>query len=174
MNETLTAPCTEWEVKRALHQMHRTKAPDLDGFSALFYQTNWEVVGNEVVKEVLNCLNYGLLNKEVNETLVVLVPKVKKVERVEQLRPIRLCNVVMKLITKVLANRLKVLLPQIISYSQSAFIGRRKITDNILLTHKLSHSMQCKNKLKTGYMSLKLDMRKAYDRIEWKFLEKMM
>ncbi|CAM8885253.1 unnamed protein product [Rhodiola kirilowii] len=174
MNEMLNAPFTEGEVKRALHQMHPTKAPGLDGFPALFYQTNWEVVGNEVVKEVLNCLNYGMLNKDLNETLIVLVPKVRKVERVEDLRPISLCNVVMKLITKVLANRLKVLLPQIISFSQSAFIGGRQITDNILLAHEISHSMQCKNKLKTGYMSLKLDMSKAYDRIEWKFLEKMM
>ncbi|KAL9670481.1 hypothetical protein QQ045_008034 [Rhodiola kirilowii] len=174
MNNALNAPFTEGEVKRALFQMHPSKAPGLDGFSAMFYQRNWEIVGQEVVREVLNCLNNGLMNTELNETLIVLVPKVKKVEMVEDLRPISLCNVAMKLITKVLANRLKWVLPEIISQSQSAFIGGRLITDNILIAHELSHSMKCRNKQKTGSMSLKLDMSKAYDRIEWSFLKQMM
>ncbi|KAL9685480.1 hypothetical protein QQ045_022930 [Rhodiola kirilowii] len=76
--------------------------------------------GEEVVKEVLNCLNHGVLNAELNDTLIVLVPKVKKAEKVVDLRPISLCNVVMKVITKVLANRLKIVLPEIISQNQSA------------------------------------------------------
>ncbi|CAM8982799.1 unnamed protein product [Rhodiola kirilowii] len=174
MNDMLDAPFTEGEVRRALFQMHPTKAPGVDGVSALFYQNNWEVVGKDVVKEVLNCLNEGRLSEELNETLIVLIPKVKKVERVEELRPISLCNVIMKLITKTLANRLKIILPEIISQSQSAFIGGRLITDNILLAHEISHSMRCNDKAKTGSMSLKLDMSKAYDRIEWSFLQKMM
>ncbi|KAL9690517.1 hypothetical protein QQ045_010918 [Rhodiola kirilowii] len=106
MNNMLIAPFTEAEVKRALFQMHPSKAPGLDVFSALFYQSSWEIVGDDVVKEVLRCLNSNLLDAELNETLIVLVPKVKTVERVEDLRPISLCNVVMKIITKVLANRL--------------------------------------------------------------------
>ncbi|KAL9681439.1 hypothetical protein QQ045_013222 [Rhodiola kirilowii] len=169
----LTAPFSEGEVTRALYQMHPSKAPSLDGFSAMFYQVNWDVVGPEVVKEFLNCLNDNVLHKELNETLIVL-PKVKQVEKVEDLRSISLCNVVMKLITKVLANRLKMVLPEIISHNQSAFIEGRLITDNILIAHEISHCMKAKNRQKTGFMSLKLDMSKAYDRIEWKFLEKMM
>ncbi|KAL9680065.1 hypothetical protein QQ045_017940 [Rhodiola kirilowii] len=148
MNERLTTPFTEGEVKPALYQMHPTKAPSLDGFYALFYQSDWEVVKTEVVNVVLDCLNHGKLDHELNETLIVLVPKVKKVEKVEELRPISLCNVVMKLIMKVLANRLKWVLPEIISHSQSAFIGGRLITDNILLAHEISHGMRCRNNLK--------------------------
>ncbi|KAL9672487.1 hypothetical protein QQ045_028738 [Rhodiola kirilowii] len=148
MNEALNAPFTEGEVKRALYQMNPSKALGLDEFSDMFYQCNWDTVGPEVVKEVLNCLNHGVLNVELNETLIVLVPKVKKAEKVEDLRPIRHCNVVMKLITKVLANRLKVVFPEIISKSQSAFIGGRLITDNILIAQELSHSMKCRNKQK--------------------------
>ncbi|KAL9679265.1 hypothetical protein QQ045_017121 [Rhodiola kirilowii] len=117
MNNKLREPFTEGEIKRALFQMHPTKAPGLDGFSAIFYQSNWDVVGSEIVKEALHCLNNGRLNAELNETLVVLIPKVKKVERVEGLRPISLCNVVMKIITKALANRLKGILSDIISHS---------------------------------------------------------
>ncbi|KAL9671842.1 hypothetical protein QQ045_009415 [Rhodiola kirilowii] len=68
MNEALNAPFTEGEVKRALFQIHPSKAPGLDGFSAMFYQRNWEIVGKEVVREVLNCFNNGVLNAELNET----------------------------------------------------------------------------------------------------------
>ncbi|KAL9687617.1 hypothetical protein QQ045_032022 [Rhodiola kirilowii] len=174
MNNMLLAPFTEGEVKRALFQMHPIKAPGLDGFSALFYQSNWEVVGNDITRVALNCLNGEVLESGLNETLIVLIPKVKKVERVEDLKPISLCNVVMKFITKALANRLKEILPSIISQSQSAFISGRLITDNILIVDEISHFIQCASRQKTGCMSLKFDMSKAYDRIEWNFLEKMM
>ncbi|CAM8920557.1 unnamed protein product [Rhodiola kirilowii] len=174
MNDMLIAPFTEIEVKRALFQMHPTKAPGLDGFPALFFQSNWDIIGKDVIEVVLNCLNNNMLDVELNETLIVLIPKVKEVERVEDLRPISLCKVVMKIITKVLANRLKEILPSIISQCQSAFIRGRLITDNILIAHEVSHFIKGSQNRKTGYMSIKLDMSKAYDRIEWRFLEKMM
>ncbi|CAM8951229.1 unnamed protein product [Rhodiola kirilowii] len=174
MNRALVAPFTEGEVRRALYLMHPSKAPGLDGLSAAFYQSNWEIVGTDVVKEVLNCLNNKRLDPDLNETLIVLIPKVKKVEKVEELRPISLCSVAMKIITKVLANRLKEILPELIFYSPSAFVKGRLISDNILIAHEISHYIKCRDQQKTGHMSLKLDMSKAYDRIEWCFLEKMM
>ncbi|CAM8965691.1 unnamed protein product [Rhodiola kirilowii] len=174
MNERLKAPYTEGEVRRALFQMHPTKAPGLDGFPALFYQSNWSIVGGDVVKEVLNCLNNEVLDSRLNETLIVLIPKVKEVEKVEDLRPISLCKVVMKIITKILANRLKEILPIIVSQCQSAFIKGRLITDNILMAHEVSHFIKGAHKVKSGFISMKLDMSKAYERIEWHFLEKMM
>ncbi|KAL9659621.1 hypothetical protein QQ045_024428 [Rhodiola kirilowii] len=174
MNDLLLAPFTEAKVKRALFQMHPTKAPGLDGLSALFYQSNWETVRGDVLKEVLKCLNEGILNHEINETLIVLIPKVHKVERVEELRPISLCNVIMKIITKVLANRLKTFLPNIISPSQSAFIQGRLITDNIIVAHEVSHFLKGRNSQKTGYLSLKLDLSKAFDRVDWRFLKEIM
>ncbi|KAL9665795.1 hypothetical protein QQ045_000116 [Rhodiola kirilowii] len=128
----------------------------------------------EVTREVLRCLNDGYLDTNLNETLIVLIPKVKKVEKVEDLRPISLCNVVMKLIPKVLANRLKEILPDMVSQSQSAFVRGRLITDNILIAHEVTHYIKCRDQKKTGYVSLKLDMSKAYDKIEWRFLEQMM
>ncbi|KAL9664105.1 hypothetical protein QQ045_019502 [Rhodiola kirilowii] len=174
MNDKLKASFTEGEVKRALFQMHPTKAPGLDGFLALFFQNNWAIVGNDVTREVLEVLNNGRLDVRLNETLIVLIPKVKVAEMVEDLRPISLCNVVMKIITKAFTNRLKVVLPTIISQNQSAFIGGRLITDNILIAHEVSHFIRGINKHKKGYISMKLDMSKAYDRVEWVFLERMM
>ncbi|KAL9675546.1 hypothetical protein QQ045_003748 [Rhodiola kirilowii] len=174
MNEMLNAPFTGMEVKSALFHMHSTKVSGLDEFPALFFQRNWVIVGEDVIEEVLNCLNNKVLDAELNETLIVLIPKVKEVEKVEDLRPISLCKVVMKIITKVLANRLKEILPTIISQCQSAFIRGRLIMDNILIAHEVSHFIKRAHKRKIGYMSMKLDMSKDYDRIEWHFLEKML
>ena len=91
--------------------------------------------------------------------------------QVIKFRPISLCNVIYKLISKVLVNRLKSLLPSIVSENQSAFQARRVITDNILMAFETLHYMKTQQNGSTGFMALKLDISKAYDRVEWSFLE---
>ncbi|CAM8974659.1 unnamed protein product [Rhodiola kirilowii] len=174
MNLKLTEPYSESEVRCALFQMHPTKAPGLDGFSAMFYQKFWGVVREDLTKEVLRFLNEGILDNSLNETVIILVPKIKDASRVGDFRPISLCNVIMKIITKVLANRLKACLPEVISLSQSAFIKDRLISDNILIAHECSHFITHRKRGQAAYLSLKLDMSKAYNRVEWNFLEKML
>jgi hypothetical protein len=106
------------------------------------------------------------MDNQLNKTHIALIPKVPKPECVFEFRPISLCNVRYKLISKVLANRLKVVLPSIISCSQSAFILGRLISDNIIVAFQTLHTMQTRLWSKVGYMGIKLEMSKAYDRVE--------
>jgi hypothetical protein len=105
---------------------------------------------------------------------IVLIPNMANAVFVADYWPISLCNVIYKIIAKVLANWLKVVLPTIISTNQNAFVPGRLITDNILIAFEALHTMKSRMKGRKGYMAVKVDMRKAYDRVEWPFLEAMM
>ena len=111
---------------------------------------------------------------EINHTNIVLIPKVKDPENMSNFRPISLCNVIYKIISKVLANRLKQVLPHIISPTQRAFVLRRLITDIVLVAYETLHTMHARQKGKKGSLALKLDISKAYDRVKWQFLQKIM
>ena len=154
--------------------MGPTKTPRPDGMNALFYQKFWHVVGKDVVTAVLDFLNDGILLPALNHTDIVLIPKVKNLEKMSDFRPISLCNVIYKIISKVLANKLKQVLPNIISPTQSAFVPGRLITDNVLVAYETLHTMHSRKKGKTGSLALKLDVSKAYDRMEWLFLQGVM
>ncbi|XP_038717940.1 uncharacterized protein LOC120011012 [Tripterygium wilfordii] len=174
MNSSLVAPFTPEEVRIALFQMAPTKAPGPDGMPALFYQKYWHIVGEVVTTAVLNFLNEGRFCDQINHTLLVLIPKINKPEAVSHFRPISLCNVLYKIISKCLCNRMKGILPKIISESQSAFISGRLISDNIIVANECIHYMKGLRSRKEGFMALKLDLSKAYDRVDWRFLEAMM
>ena len=111
MIEILSSEYTADEVKSALFQMGPTKAPGPDGMNALFYQKFWHIVGDDVTNAVLNFLNSGNMDPEINYTHIVLIPKLKSPEKMSDYRPISLCNVIYKIISKVLANRMKKILP---------------------------------------------------------------
>ncbi|XP_021715945.1 uncharacterized protein LOC110683843 [Chenopodium quinoa] len=170
MNNTLRANYTGEEVKQALSQMHPIKAPGPDGMCPLFFQSYWHIVGPSVTSLVLNILRGAPIPSYLNKTYIALIPKNNNADRMVDFRPISLCNVVYKLVSKVLANKLKVFLDKIIAVNQSAFTPGRLITDNILVAFELFHYMKNLPN-KGGCMAMKLDMSKAYDRIEWDFLD---
>lgn len=172
MNASLTKNFQAWEVELALKQTVPLTAPGLDG--PLFFQNYWDLVKGDVTNTILTFLNLGSLPSPFNHIFLTLIPKVKNSERVTEFRPISLCNVLYKIFSKVLANRLKRILPLIISEHQSAFLKGRLITVNILVAFETLHYMKNHNSGNTGFMALKLDMSKAYDRVEWSFLKDVM
>ncbi|CAL1383059.1 unnamed protein product [Linum trigynum] len=91
-----------------------------------------------------------------------------------EFRPISLCNVLYKLVSKVLANRLKEVLDKVIGCAQSTFVPGRIITNNIMAAFECFHSMKRKKERRKGFAAAKIDMAKAYDRVEWRFLEGIM
>ena len=109
-----------------------------------------------------------------NDTYICLIPKVKSPQKVTEFRPISLCNVVYRLISKILANRLKRVLDAVIDELQSAFVLGRLITDNVLVAFETMHCIDQRKKGKKALMAIKLDMSKAYDKVEWVYLETMM
>ena len=165
-NEKLRAIPSAQEIKEATFAIHPDKAPGPDGFSACFFQANWETVGPAVVEETRSFFTSGILAQSINKTVVRLIPKITTAKRVEEYRPIALCNVYYKIISKLLSLRLKPVLASIISENQSAFIPGRAISDNVLITHEVLHFLKNSKAEKKCTMAVKTDMSKAYDRVE--------
>ena len=171
MNTELVKEFTELEVKEALNQMAPLKVRDPDGMPLLFYQHFWSTMQYDVTSAILSWLNSGILPQPINHTFITLVPKIANLELVPKFCPISLCNVLYKIYSKVLANRLKKFLPSLIIEHQSAFAKERLISDNIMVAFDTLHHMKHHNSGKHGFIAIKLDMSKAYNRVEWVFGE---
>lgn len=126
------------------------------------------------MEECLDILNGSKSIRSWNNTNIVLIPKKSDPKDVSDFRPISLCNVNYKIVTKTIANRLKLVLKDIISESQSALIQGRSITDNIIIGHECINALRNNKVLKDNMAALKIDLSKAYDRVEWPYLKEIM
>jgi hypothetical protein len=171
MFQQLEADFTADDVTEGIISMKGLAAPGPDGLPAMFYHTYWEIINKEVINTVLQVLNNKGDPTPYNNTYICLIPKKKDPTHPGDYRPISLCNVILKIITKTIANRIKLILPDVISPNQSVFVPGRMITDNTLVAYEVFHFFNQSNS-KKGYMGIKTDMAKAYDRVEWSFLQK--
>lgn len=153
------------ETKRALFSMQNLKAPGPNGFHLLSFKSQWEVVGHSILDFVRRCFADPRNIQGVNHTLLSLIPRCDDPVYVSQFRPIALCNVIYKVVAKVITQRLRYIMPHVVSDNQSSFVQGRSTIDNILVLQETIHSF--KNlRGKKGYMIIKLDLEKACDRLE--------
>ncbi|GKE53700.1 RNA-directed DNA polymerase, eukaryota, reverse transcriptase zinc-binding domain protein, partial [Tanacetum coccineum] len=162
------SPITD-EIKRALFDTDDNKAPGPDGFTSKFFKKLWDTVNTYFCAAIKDFFITGKLLGEVNATIICLVPKMLTPQKVSDFRPITCYNVTYKCISKILTNRIKSTLNQIVDENQSAFVPERAITDNILLTQELLKGYNCANGPKR--CSFKIDIQKAYDTVCWRFIE---
>ncbi|KAL6219920.1 hypothetical protein ACLB2K_007678 [Fragaria x ananassa] len=141
-NLKLLAPFTRADIERALKQMPAQKSPGYDGLPALFFKQYWEIIGDEVCQLCLGVLNDEVELGDVNHTLLALILKIADPQRAIDFRPISLCTVLYKLISKVIVNRKKMVLDSVISPSQSAFVPGRHIHDNVIAAFETVHSIR--------------------------------
>lgn len=166
MNDKLCAPFTDKEISDALFQIGPLKAPGPDGFPARFFQWHWGILKDEVIVAVRQFFETGIMPEGVNSTPIVLIPKVANPTRLTEFRPISLCNVVYKVISKCLVNRLRPLLDDIVAPEQSAFVPGRLITDNAYIAFECIHTIKQEKDPNRSFCAYKLDVSKAYDRVD--------
>jgi hypothetical protein len=171
MNTKLCECFSEKEISDALFQIGPLKAPGPDGFPAHFFQRNWGLFRDDVVRAVQHFFTSGVMPDAVNDTAIVMIPKKKDPEDLKDFRPISLCNVIYKVVSKCPANRLCPILQDIVTPEQSAFVPGRLITDNALVAFECIHAIQTGSPARAKFCAYKLDMAKAYDRVDWRFLE---
>ncbi|XP_021770735.1 uncharacterized protein LOC110734917 [Chenopodium quinoa] len=174
MNAVLDCEPTDEEIKSALFQIHPNKAPRPYGMHALFFQKFWQSVGPDIIAFVKSWWRGDVDLRDMNKTCIVLILKCTSPLQISESRHISCCNVIYKIVSKTMANKLKGFLDKVISPNQSAFIPGRLIFDNALVAFENFHSIECGGEGKKGSIAMKLDMIKAYDRVEWVFLEKVM
>ncbi|XP_020266575.1 uncharacterized protein LOC109842073 [Asparagus officinalis] len=168
----LSSPVTKEEIKNAVFSMGDDKAPGPDGFSMAFYKSAWHIIGDEVTKAITEFFNTGKLLGMINATSITLIPKIKCPKFSADFRPIACCNCLYKIISKILANMIKPVMGFLINEAQSAFVRGRQISTNILLAHEIVKNYNRKHI--SPRIMLSIDIKKAFDTINWNFLKDML
>lgn len=171
INKLLMRTVEMSEVEEAVNQMAEGTAPGPDGFTVTFFHKLWDLLKEEVLYLVESSRKARKVLPAFNATFITLLPKSEGANHPSKFRPILLCNVIYKIITKVIANRIKPIMNILIAPEQSGFVEGRQILDGIILIHEVVHSLKHSN---TPCMLVKLDLSKAYDKLNWDFMKGML
>lgn len=172
MLHLLQAPIKDLEIKHTVFGMKPLKAPGVDSLHAIFYQSQWSIVGDSFCRFIKNIFATKHIPTEINRTLLVLIPKNDSPISLRMNRPISLCTVVYKTVTKMVANKLQNIVTHLIGPHQTIFVPGRHIIEKIIAAQEVIHSMRKKTG-RRGYMAIKVDLEKAYDRLSWNFIHKL-
>jgi hypothetical protein len=170
-NNLLEAEFSEEEIKRAIDGSYAEGAPGPDGFSFLFYKKFWSIIKDDFMA-VVRGFKKGEVNiARLNYVMIILTPKEEEAKDLKKFRPISLINCSFKIVAKALNNRLEAICDRLLASNQTVFVKGRYILENVVTAHEIIHD-SAKNGLKG--IILKLDYEKAYDRVDWDFLEEML
>ncbi|XP_058073110.1 uncharacterized protein LOC131221824 [Magnolia sinica] len=165
MNKELFKLVSIEEVRQAVFSIPADSAPGPDGFGGAFFTSYWDIIQADLFVASLDFFSGGKIPRAIQCTLITLIPKKKDPESLADYRPISLCNCIMKIFSKIMASRLALILPHLISKEQSAFTHGRSIIENITLAREMALNLD--RKVFGGNLIIKVDMEKAYDRLEW-------
>lgn len=166
-NDDFVPTCLE--IHQALLTMGPFKAPGPDGIHAAFYQKHWDIVGRKLCLEIQHIFLSSSMNPQWNDCVVTLIPKIDGPKMIKHYDPIGLCNVTYKIVTKIIVRELTKIMGDIISPNQTGFVSGRQGIDNVLILQEMVYHFR-KTKSSKGGMTIKLDLDKAYDLLEWSFI----
>lgn len=166
----LATPYTRLDIQKAFFDLPKNKSPGPDGYPAEFFTAQWRSVRPHVIDSVAEFFESGNLQQQWNATILTLIPKKQNAVKIGDFRPISCCNTVYKVIAKLLTNRLKKVLPSVISNTQSAFIPGRLLVENVLLATELVQGYNWKKISKRSM--LKVDLKKTFDSLRWTFISR--
>ncbi|XP_074342521.1 uncharacterized protein LOC141680108 [Apium graveolens] len=164
----LSAAVNDALIFNTLKKMKKNKAPGPDGVNVEFFLATWNTIGPDFCASIKSFFDTGFLPSGMNSTLISLIPKVDSPTRMADFRPISLCTVMYKCISKIIASILKLIMPTVSDIAQSAFIPGRSNSDNILLAQELFRGYD--RETGTPKCALKIDLHKAFDSLNWDFI----
>lgn len=167
-NQQLTAIPTAAEIRKAVFSLKKSSSQGPHGFTRAFFTDCQLIVSIYVTQAVVHFFSSGRLLRATNAYFLTLIPKIQSPKTFYDFRPISLLNFSYKVISRILASTLAGILPLLISKHQSAFFNGRTIHHHVALAHELFH--QLKSKIRGDSVGLKLDISKAFDKLQWNFL----
>jgi len=167
----LVRPFHIGEVKAAVWDCDSYKSPGPDGINFGFIMEFWSKMSGDIMRFVGDFHRNGKLTKGINSTFIALIPKVESPKKLNDFRPISLVGSLYKILAKLLANKLKGVVGKVVSETQYAFVSGRQIMDGLLIDNE---AVDEERKMKKELLLFKVDFEKAYDSIDWKYLDMVM